>query len=1284
MVSRAMDMTLPAFESTFVKRCTTAIVREPLVVSPETTVNNAIAQMSSLRSLCQMATGSEDEPDKQHLGSRSSCVIVVEEEAVIGILTERDIVRLGAQQRPLHHLTVQEVMVNPVITLHETDFTDLFHAANLLQQHHIRHLPILDEQNRLTGLVTRESLQQIFEPMNLLQLRLVEEVMTPRVICATPDSSMLHIAQCMAHHRISCIVLTEMVGSTVAPSQIPVGILTERDLVQFQALELNLENCTAQSMMSTPVFAIAPEASLWAVHLLMEKRRIRRLVVTGTQGELLGIITQSNLLQALNPLELYKLAEILEAKVVRLEAEKLALLEERNIELEQQVAIQTAMLKAKVNREKLLSDLATQIRASLNVQQILAITVEQIRGVLGCDRVTIWQFEADGYSIVVAESTASPISLIGKRLQDMGRQDDSNLYAQGQIRVVPDIYTAANRFNCYEEMLIHCQTRAQILVPLLCSDEVWGLLSVTESHHARDWESEEIELLRALSVQLTIALQQATAYQTAQAELAERKQAEATLALEKNRFRAIFDNMFQFIGLLAPDGTLLEANKTALTAGGVLLEEVVGRPLWETYWWQIAPTTQVQLQQAIAEAAQGEFVRYEVEVWGAHKIPIPIDFSLRPIMDDTSQVVLIIAEGCVLTRTKRLEIERQRAFADLHQSEQRYASLAAAVPVGIFRTDALGQCIYVNDRWCQITGLNPTDALGEGWQHGLHPDDRDQIVTAWEKAVQENCDIQREFRFQCPDGTVTWVYGQIVAEQATNGQITGYVGTITDISDRKRTEAERLQAEQNRRERTLLEQILDIVLAGYWDWDIPNHQEYLSPGFKRMFGYEAHELPNTPESWQHLIFPEDLLKVLDSFELHVQSRGKVPYCNEVRYRHKDGSTVWVLCSGQVIKWDEVGNPLRMIGCHIDISDRKQAEQALILSETRFRTLIDSLPFGIWVRDATDRLVLQNTADIHRFGVMLGSPIEALDIPQEVKNLYWKIKEDCQIGESVSQETTEIVAGEERSFLRIETVVPDAVNDSKGTLGAAIDITAQKQAEEKTRRYSAQLEVSNRELEAFAYSVSHDLRAPLRVIDGFSRALLEDYGNTFTKEAQDYLNRIRKSVTRMDDLIDALLSLSQVSRATIHYTRVNLSVIAHEVIAELQSPEPEHQIEWVIVPDAIVWGDTTLMRIALMNLLQNASKFTSHHATARIEFGILQFDSYPTYFVRDDGAGFDMDYAQELFGVFQRLHGSHEFPGTGIGLATVQRVIHRHGGHIWAEGAVEQGATFYFSLPTTPG
>jgi two-component system sensor histidine kinase/response regulator len=224
-----------------------------------------------------------------------------------------------------------------------------------------------------------------------------------------------------------------------------------------------------------------------------------------------------------------------------------------------------------------------------------------------------------------------------------------------------------------------------------------------------------------------------------------------------------------------------------------------------------------------------------------------------------------------------------------------------------------------------------------------------------------------------------------------------------------------------------------------------------------------------------------------------------------------------------------------------------------------------------------------------------------------------------------------------------------------------------------------LEHKNRELESFSYAVSHDLRAPLRRIDSFSRAVLESQGERLDEEGRHYLERVREASQHMSQLIDDVLYLSRVTRADLRDQEVDLSALATLILSRLQESEPGRTVEIKVRPGVVVAGDGQLLRIALENLLENAWKFTSKQAESRIEFGVTQASGEPTYFVRDNGAGFDMTYADRLFGPFQRLHPQGEFAGSGIGLATVQRIIHRHGGQVWAEGLVGQGATFQFTL-----
>ncbi|NET27838.1 PAS domain S-box protein [Okeania sp. SIO1I7] len=779
-----------------------AIIREPLIVSPDTLVIDVIVKMSGVRLCFNTTRILNSKLDKLYLEALSSCVIVVEDGQVIGTISERDIVRLSLQQQSFDCLEARQVMLPPVVTMRESEFTDLFFAMNFLQQNHIRHLPILDDQKQLVGIVTKETLKEICQPMDLLRLRQVADVMNRDVICATPDNSMLEIAQQMVDRCVSYIVIVEARESPQIPWKIPVGIITYRDLVQFQALGLNLESCTAETVMSKPVFAVKQEDTLSKVQQIMDRHLIHQLVAVGEQGELLGIVSQSNLLATLNPRELYNLAKILEKKVKRLEAEKVALLKSRIIELEQQVETRYAALQAKAQREKLVLELAMQIRSSLSLQKMLDTTVEQVRLLLDCDRVNIWQFEDDWQSIVVAESTESSLSLVGERIDNNWfKQQPSHIYSMDWVSIVSDIYTT-KMSDSEREMLIRLQTRAKIWVPLLCGNELWGWLNVTESHYPREWQPEDVELLQALSIQLAVAIQQAVTYEQLQVKLQEQKQSQARL----------------------------------------------------------------------------------------------------------------------------------------QESEQRYSSLVKASPVGIFHTDTIGNCIYVNERWCEIAGLSREAAMGKGWQEGLHPDDRNRVVAEWEQCVQENRQVKIEYSLQRPDGETVYVYAQSVVQRDTKGQIIGYVGTITDISDRKKIELALQKSEARYRK------LIETANEGIWIIDAENKTSFVNLKMAEMLGYNIDEM-----------LGKSLFDFMDSSGIAIANqnleyrRQGIAEQHDFKFQHKNGSDVWTIVSTNPIL-DELGNYVGALGMIADISARKQAEIRLQESEQRYASLAMAAPVGIFRTD----------------------------------------------------------------------------------------------------------------------------------------------------------------------------------------------------------------------------------------------------------------------------------------------------------------------------------------------
>ncbi len=375
----------------------------------------------------------------------------------------------------------------------------------------------------------------------------------------------------------------------------------------------------------------------------------------------------------------------------------------------------------------------------------------------------------------------------------------------------------------------------------------------------------------------------------------------------------------------------------------------------------------------------------------------------------------------------------------------------------------------------------------------------------------------------------------------------------------------------------------------------------------------------------------------------------------------------------------------------DITTRKQSEEAQRQVQARYQDLVNNLPVGVYRNtiDSGGRFVEVNPTMVAIFeaesvkDLLTYSLSELYCDMHEYKAFCDKvIRDNFVIGEEVNLKT---LRGREFTAA-ITAVMKQDTADVMYFDGIIENITVRKENEHHIQRLndhlrarSAELEIINRELEAFSYSVSHDLRAPLRAIDGFSSTLLKDYADALDDKGKDRLNRVRSAAQRMALLIDDLLKLSRVSRAEVKWEPVDLTRLANAVTEELYQIDPQRNVQVLIQADLFIQGDTRLLRVVMDNLLGNAWKFTSLHSNAVIEVGSTTDGSVANYFVRDNGAGFDMAYSNKLFGAFQRLHDSSEFPGTGIGLATVQRIIHKHGGRIWAESAVGKGATFYFTF-----
>ena len=370
-----------------------------------------------------------------------------------------------------------------------------------------------------------------------------------------------------------------------------------------------------------------------------------------------------------------------------------------------------------------------------------------------------------------------------------------------------------------------------------------------------------------------------------------------------------------------------------------------------------------------------------------------------------------------------------------------------------------------------------------------------------------------------------------------------------------------------------------------------------------------------------------------------------------------------------------------------------AEEALRVSEEKFRTLVDAANDAIITADVTGTIVDFNRAAEKMFArskaETIGQPLTVL-MPRRFHDAYLRGLERCQQGGAADAlgKTLELQGRrcDGTEFPLQLSLASWTAKNQRFFTGVLRDITERVRVENEIREVNRQMEgrnaelaAVNQELESFSYCVSHDLRAPLRAIDGFSLALLQDAEKKLVPEEKQHLDRIRTATARMTRLIDDMLNLARTARHEMVQQTVDLSRLAQEVVIQLRAADPGRSASVVVAPGLVAEGDPQLLRVLLENLIGNSWKFTSKRTDARIEVGVSEHGHERVFVVRDNGPGFDMKYADRLFGVFQRLHRGTEFPGTGIGLASVQRIVHRHGGRIWAEAVPGEGASFYFVL-----
>ncbi len=788
-------------------------------------------------------------------------------------------------------------------------------------------------------------------------------------------------------------------------------------------------------------------------------------------------------------------------------------------------------------------------------------------------------------------------------------------------------------------------------------------------------------------------------------DISERKRSEDKVRKSEEHLQSTLDNMLEGCQIIGFDWRYLYANNAVARHGHRTKDELLGHAMMDVY-----PGIENTEMFAVLRRCMNDRMPQQMENEFAYPDGTKawFELSMQPVPEGVFILSIDISE-------------RKRTEAKLRHEQTLYMDLVNALPAGMYRlrvkpaanwhednwrsqVESRYFVDFVSDRFCEITGINREEftANPAAIPDRIHPDDNTEFVRRNTAAILSMSAFSWEGRMTVPEKGTIWVRFESIPRLLENGDVI-WTGIVNDISERKQAESQKEAAlEALRKSEKRLKETQEMARLGHWHWNVNTGDVEWSEEVYKIFQLDPGTFTPHIDSILALSpWPEDHRRDQELISRAMKNHEQGTY--EQRFLRPDKSIGYYHSTFQGV-YDAKGKLTFIIGTVLDITERKRAEEEIKSARAFLEMVIDMSPIAMWISDKKGTITRVNrslcdfinlTEDkiVGKYNVFKDENLKNQGVMPSVKAVFEKYTPARFIIPWMATEAGSSDFKGARNMHIDVSMFPilDRQGELMNVVCQWIDISDRMRAEDRIRalnaeleqkvqQRTAQLEASNKELEAFSYSVSHDLRSPLRAIEGFARIMLEEYAPKLDGEGRRLLDVIAGNTRKMGQLIDDLLAFSRLNRQPMASEPVDMNALAGAVFSELKNLEKKRRIEFKLNDLPACRGDRSLLRQVLQNLLANAIKFTRTKSPAHIEFGAQAASGETIYYIKDNGVGFDMKYAHKLFGVFQRLHGSEEFEGTGVGLAIVQRIVLHHGGRIWAEGTVGKGATFYFSLP----